>query len=69
MLLATIGHGLLVGREEIEEIKRHQKNFLKLIGKNSAELEAKRSENEAYSRPAVGPVDRPVDRCAQTCTG
>ena len=39
-----------VGREEIEEIKRHWKSFLNLSEKIAQRPEAKRSENEACSR-------------------
>ena len=44
--------------------------FFKLIRKYSAEIgsekERERRENRAYIRPAAGPVDRHLDRCAQS---
>ena len=47
--------------------------FFKLIRKYSVEIgsqkERERRKNGAYIRPVAGPVDHPVDRCAQICTG
>ena len=54
-----------VGREEIYEIKRSRKSFLKSSGKIAQRSKAIRCENGACSRPGQSPIDLLVDRCAR----
>ena len=52
-----------------EKIKMYDEVFSNSSGNIVQKSKAKSSENRACIRPAAEPVDRPIDRCAQSRAG